>query len=64
MSQFVAGIVLVVIAAAIFLAARASEAKAAGGFSLPANATPAQRAAAAAAPRAGMLLSFAALALG
>ena len=64
MSQFVAGIVLIVIAAAIFLAARASKAKAAGGFSLPANATPAQRAAAAAAPRVGMLLSFAALALG
>jgi regulator of protease activity HflC (stomatin/prohibitin superfamily) len=63
MSQFVAGIVLAVIAAAIFLASRAAKAKAAEGFKLPANATAAQRAAAAAAPRAGILLSLAAFAL-
>jgi regulator of protease activity HflC (stomatin/prohibitin superfamily) len=64
MSQFVFGIVLLIVAAAVFLVARAAKAKVAGGFSLPANATPAQRAAAAAGPRAGQLISIAALALG
>ena len=64
MSQFVAGIVVLIVGIAIFLAARGAKAKAASGFGLPANATPAQRAAAAAAPRAGQLVSFAAMAFG
>lgn len=63
MSQFVTGIVLAVVAAAVFLLARSARAKASQGFATGAN--PAARAAAMAAPKAATLgaIALAAFAL-